>query len=314
MIAMTADIQLQLQPVYSRGSRGGVTSRLADRLDCMRWIDREAKSAGAKTVVVAGDFFHNRNSIPVPVMDAVISAMRKMSLNWRIVAGNHDCYSLDTSQSSLSCIPSPHKVIRETHIEEIGGIRIGYVAWADSPDVLKRGFDEMAAAKVKDVVSHFPLVGSIPDGGVDPQPLGLNRFRRVFLGDVHAPIKIGNVQYLGDPLHQSFDDKGARGFWLVDAKSATFVKNTISPKFIKCESVPETPNPKHYYRVAGEVPENKDGCWIEKGHAPVESLPDVEGGVILSPASCVREYVKRLSKSDRKPVLKAALKILSELE
>jgi DNA repair exonuclease SbcCD nuclease subunit len=241
-IALTSDLQFDEYARWSQQTEGGTTTRLDDFLKCFEWVVSSAVAQHCTHLFVLGDVFESRTAISIPVLDRVCLAFAKAEEQLRVVvlAGNHDSYLRDTSLTSTRVLQGVvnHVVTVPTVMTvDVGGGRIGLVPWDDDPLTLAQGVSTMRVAGVDYLFSHVMLKGAITGSphGIPVTSMTQTEFKRVLLGDVHAPTKIGqNIQYLGAPLQINYGDVGGeRGFWTLDLLSdeLVFHANTESPRF-----------------------------------------------------------------------------------
>lgn len=236
--AITADLQFDTQARFSTINANGITTRLADSLDCFSWIVNTAVEHGCENLFVIGDLFDSRTQIDVSVIDQVCRAFLTASqvIKVYVIVGNHDSYLRTPRLNSLQMLAGVAEVIEEPTL--VHGFQC--VPWYDDPDVVR---ETLKRAKKGDyLLTHATLKGAIP--AVADKGLPIEWFKRskpwkgVFLGDIHDPLVISKkpmIRYVGAPLQIHFGDAGGkRGFVMVDDEtdgSNLFVDNDVSPRF-----------------------------------------------------------------------------------
>ena len=235
---VTADLQFDQQPRMSIMTSAGISSRLQDRIDCWRWIVRTAVKKDCEGIIVVGDIFDSRTSIELPVIHHVCSEFYEASkdITLYLVPGNHDSYLRNPSIHSLRSMAGFATIADDpTFVFDSGG-KLGFVPWTEDEQDLKDNIDFFERQGVSYAFTHVLLEGAAVKGkGVPAENLELDRFKRVFLGDVHQPTKMSKtVEYVGAPMQMDFRDAGGkRGIVLLntDANKRAFIENTFSPRF-----------------------------------------------------------------------------------
>ena len=237
--AITADLQFDPQPRFSSINSDGITTRLADALECFRWVVDQSVERGCENLFVIGDLFDSRTSIDVSVIDRVCRAFHDASehLTIYVIVGNHDSYLRTPKLNSLQMLRGAAEVIEEPTI-----VRDFYcVPWHDDSEEVRRMVQAKTGAGANYLLTHAMVKGAVPN--VADKGLPVEWFERkkpwrgVFLGDVHDPVVIREkplIRYAGAPLQIHFGDAGGdRGFLIVDdtGGSVEFVENDVSPRF-----------------------------------------------------------------------------------
>ncbi|MBM3494209.1 MAG: hypothetical protein FJX72_07805, partial [Armatimonadetes bacterium] len=115
-VALTADLQLQLQPRYSTISSEGITTRLQDFIHCLGWVADSAVAEGCDALFVLGDLFDSRTTIDVTVIDRACRAFAEIAkrIEVHVLVGNHDAYLRTPTFNStqmLSGVATVHEVV-----------------------------------------------------------------------------------------------------------------------------------------------------------------------------------------------------------
>ena len=328
---LTADIQFDEYSKLSTLGESGLTSRLTDGTDCFTWVVDECKQAGCKGLIVCGDIFNSRTSIPLPVLHAVAGQMayaRSILERLILMVGNHDSYLRDPRINSLSIFAQVATVIREARSVE----KFGFVPWTEDIDSFRAGVNRMAKdSTVKFLFSHVLVEGAVPSGkGWALRDLKPTKFKHVFLGDVHRPMSIGkNVTYIGSPMQIDYRDAGeTRGFIIFDDQTGAieFMENTLSPRFhLVC---PETPvsalrnvGREDFIRIEGasndaasfiqSLVEKKPGITVEDLSVSVDEIkPRISVESKDSQETVLRRYCEYVGVEDSDRVVKAGMAFL----
>jgi len=264
-VALTADLQLQMQPRYSTLSASGVTTRLDDFIACFDWIVDQAVERECDTLIAMGDIFDSRTVIDVCVIDRACRAFARAAkrLDVHVLVGNHDAYLRTPRLNSTQMLAGVATVHEQ--LAQVGPFVV--VPWTDDPDAYRASLaraGKLRAGKSKPdyLLSHGMFGDAVPMAkGLPIEWLQEAGWRGVFLGDVHDPVvlqKSPTIRYVGSPLQIHFGDAGRpRGFVVLDTETAkhTFVTNTVSPRFhvLKTmDDVPEIATTRDFLRVKAE--------------------------------------------------------------
>lgn len=239
-LALTADWQFAPHLRLSKPTPEGLPSRFVDQIACFRWVVDSARMHKCDRLVIAGDLFDNRTAIDIPVLDQVSEVIDAASkwLPVDILPGNHDSYARSPKYTSVRALRSAnvHVYLTPTILT---GTRVVYLPWHDDPAEMRAMVDRVQPKRHKDAVliSHALLEGAVTakGKGVPLDALRPDRFRRVWLGDVHEPLEVSKtVQYIGSPMQIDYRDAGGeRGFFVFDTETGQYdyVHNDVSPRF-----------------------------------------------------------------------------------
>ena len=198
-------------------------------------------------VVIAGDFFDNRQNIDINIMNIGSSIMEKLANECEIFVsiGNHDIYKKkDTNITSLRIFKSFKNVniIDELSIIEIkNGYKFLIVPWVGDPkketDILTKN-----SSNVNYAILHSDIAGFKYDNGrqiingVNTSGLSI----KIYSGHIHKRQESDLVTYIGSPYQLKRSDigntKGIYSIKVVDGSAVEeFVENKFSPKFLKIQ-------------------------------------------------------------------------------
>lgn len=258
-VAITGDLQFAEQAKLSYLTDEGITSRLSDQVQCFLWVVDTAVEQECEGLIALGDIFDPRRSIPVPVLDRTCRAFAYAAekLLWvAAVAGNHDVYGRTPEINSLQTLLGNAEVWDEPGTDG----PFAFVPWLDDPDDYREAIGTVArTTEARYLCSHALIAGAVPgDVGKAKKDLRPQRWKRIFLGDVHGPLDFSpNIQYAGAPMQHHFGDAdGARGFWVLDTDTdgIEFFENMFSPRFHKIENMfdVERVHEGDFVRVCGD--------------------------------------------------------------
>ena len=189
-------------------------------------------------VIHLGDVFHNRKKIDMRTAEiaryAFFEPLRDNSIQMDIIAGNHDLYYRERSDtSSLNEIVDFYDNIQI--FTRAGHGRFGYyIPWINKSN-REETLEEISRQDGIDAFGHLNLVGFQMYRGSKAlhgdEPGIFSNFRHVYTGHYHHKNTIGNVTYLGSTGQYTWADAGdERGFHIYDTDDASieFVKNPFN--------------------------------------------------------------------------------------
>lgn len=258
---------------YARLSRitsDGITSRLLEFCQAFRWSLEVAVEHGITEIVILGDFFDDRVSVPVTVLHKVAELMLEgvnNGLAFHLLVGNHDSALKNPSITSLLALEGFAQVYNRPKTV----MSLGFVPWTADVDTLSKWCDHVADEGADYLLSHVMVAGAVPPAKAIPvEALRPERFKRVLLGDVHDPVTLApNIQYIGAPLQINFGDAGQkRGVWILDMDkdSFEFIENTVSPRFWNIDKPEDRDLPikQHdYVKIRLEDPEQAEEAYAD---------------------------------------------------
>lgn len=207
---------------------------------------RQEKVSGLNPIVLcAGDFFQNRQSLNLNVMNSAMDVMEKLRNICPVIllAGNHDAYTKsDTSITSLRIFEKCENV---TIIQENTGLTVGNKTFMLIPWISDITKTNKVITKLKDKYDYFILHTEISgfkyDNGrqiVNGANLSvLDGGCRVISGHIHKRQSNEKAMYLGAPYQWRRDDIGnERGIYCLrlnkDVPEWVYTNNDYSPKFV----------------------------------------------------------------------------------
>lgn len=184
-----------------------------DNLDFIDWFIEEAKTFGADTCLMLGDWHDNRHSLHVSTMHYSLEGMQRLNDAFKQVIwipGNHDLlYRNKRDVSSIEfarALPNIN-IIREP--TTIGGVTVLPWLVGDEPKMLKN-------LKSRYVFGHLELPGFMMNAKVPMPHSGtgieaedfdsINETEYVFSGHFHFRQAKGKVIYTGNPFPFNFAD------------------------------------------------------------------------------------------------------------
>ena len=210
---------------------------------------KKYKSKETVALVIAGDFFDNRQHIDINVMNIGSQIMYKLSKEVEvfILVGNHDIYKKkDTDITSLKLFDMFDNVNVVYNVSQIllkGGKKMTLVPWVGDH---KEETNLLAKHKNDDfIIMHTDITGLSFDNGreiIDGANISVVETGKIYSGHIHKRQENDKVVYLGSPYQLRRSDignnKGVYSIKFVEkgkeySARQDFVANEYSPKFLR---------------------------------------------------------------------------------
>lgn len=204
------------------------------------WIVADLKKKKISTIFFLGDFFHNRSEISVQTIHVASELISKFSeFELFMIIGNHDAYYKNRADvHSLGFLKGHDNItIIDENLEmESFGKKFLFVPWNK----------ELPNGKFDYIFGHFEIQSfkmnnyKMCEHGFQVMDFLASRTSNVFSGHFHLrstkKYNEGIIHYVGNTFHHDFNDTGDdKGYHILNLEddSLEFVKNTVSPEFIK---------------------------------------------------------------------------------
>jgi len=188
-----------------------------------------------------GDWFDNKETIDIKVMDESIKLMATLSsiLPIHLMTGNHDIYKkIDTDVNSLSTfkyIPNVY-IYEEPIIVTNGSSKILIMPWVGNSEEEENLVNDN---KIDYVFAHTTINGFNYDNGRKIEKTGsklsnLKSVKKLFSGHIHKRQEDRNAIYIGSPYHTKRSDIGnQKAVYLFDPKEDSYniEYNNYSPVY-----------------------------------------------------------------------------------
>lgn len=195
-------------------------------------------------VIIAGDFFDNRQHIDINVMNIGSSIMYKLSKEAEVfvLVGNHDIYKKkDTDVTSLKLFDMFDNVNVIYQMSEIllpNDKEMLLIPWVGDH---KEETKLLTKNKNKDfIIMHTDIAGLNFDNGreiIDGTNASVLESAKIYSGHIHKRQENEKVVYLGSPYQLRRSDignnKGVYSLTFGDSVKQEFVPNEYSPKFLR---------------------------------------------------------------------------------
>ncbi|GGM16845.1 exonuclease [Pseudomonas asuensis] len=249
-----SDAHLHNWSAFSRVDEKGLNSRLGHILDQIQRAAEDTCKAGGRTLYITGDLFHVRGSVSPTVLNPTIDLFTRLTtslgLKVRVLAGNHDLESRDSSALGNACESlrtiSGIEVISTPALFE--DEKVVMVPWYDRLDDVRHHIDTCLAdvsrrGEIPDtwtLMLHAPVNGvlaGLPDNGFSAAELARYGFKRVFVGHYHNHKRFeGEVYSVGATTHQTWNDVGSRAGYLLVGEAEVDFRNSSAPRFIDLDN------------------------------------------------------------------------------
>jgi DNA repair exonuclease SbcCD nuclease subunit len=250
-ILLTSDQHWHVFKDFDRLTKDGKSYRLSLYERTHEFIRAYCDKNKIKHWVDAGDMFHSRESISVPVLDLMGKQLKynKLSgIKQFFLKGNHDTSNKSGDISSLNILSEYGEVINERSVVDLNlmdGVEsyVHFIPWDNNLNFV----EEINKVKTNLVIAHRMIEGShsnkITLDGESLSGLNYSQFDYIFMGHVHEYQKINDKTfYIGSLISNNFNDKDQeKGFLVYDFNTKTFerVMNPYSPKYkvLKAETI-----------------------------------------------------------------------------
>lgn len=210
-----------------------LSSRAKDIAYSVEWTRKYAIKNKIPLIVIAGDVFHKRDKISVPIFNLAYSSIKSFKddgIETIIIVGNHDQTTKGGITHSLKSFKEIAQVVDIPTIYTcpISGYHLYLIPFIEESGRIKQTVSELLQRNkkcYKDIpkilISHLGVKGgslgfssAFSKNMVSPGELQPNKFLAVILGHFHKHQKLGkNIWYSGAPLQHNFGDCGEpRGF------------------------------------------------------------------------------------------------------
>ena len=244
-----------MKTIISADIHNGVGNRTADCLWCLRMIREYANKNSIKTVIIAGDFFHDRISLNIDVLNAAYDEVKQAKLQgqqWIAFPGNHDQYLKTSWQiNSIHCLSEVMQVIEDYKVLSLGGRNFHILPFVHFESKYMEYFAsiEKKASKEDILLTHIGVKGATMNScfllkywkEIDFEN---SKFNMIFTGHFHCHQQVGTkVWYPGSPIPFKFDEGMVpHGFIVFDTE-------TNAVEFVKTEASPDGYKPPDFITI-----------------------------------------------------------------
>jgi DNA repair exonuclease SbcCD nuclease subunit len=209
------------------------------------FIKKSKKSKHKPCVVIAGDYFDNRQSIDINVMNVAIDTMQNIAKECKVfmVIGNHDIYKKSdtdiTSLRPMTDIKNVTVIYDQMELEIKDGKKFLLTSWVgDFKKENKIISDEKNNYDI--LVFHTELSGMSYDNGrkiLNGINMDIVDDDKIVSGHIHKRQESKKGIYLGSPYHITRSDIGnKKGIYTFTVKDGSivreFTENDYSPEYV----------------------------------------------------------------------------------
>lgn len=191
----------------------------------------------------AGDIFHSRESISLPVLDALgrqLQLTKDAGIKLVFVMGNHDTHNKSGNITSLNILSEYGQIVTKKEIISFEKCSILCIPWNETTSFVNEVNSLSDFGNVNLILSHRMLKGAKSNNiildGESLEGLDDSRFDCALIGHVHEYQKIQDkVYYIGSLISNNFNDKNQdKGFLVYDFELKKFerITNPHSPKYV----------------------------------------------------------------------------------
>jgi DNA repair exonuclease SbcCD nuclease subunit len=230
-ICITSDQHWHIFKEFDRLTSDGLSFRLSLYEKSLNYVHEYCVINNISTWIDAGDLFHSRESISIPVLDALSRTLNRFkmqeentcSIKKFFLMGNHDTYNKIGNITSLHFLEQYGEVITEDCILNLEQFNfppklVHFIPWDE-----KTSFVDLINKNEKTnlVIAHRMLNGAKNGNfilqGENILDLDLNKFDYAFIGHVHGHQRINDkICYIGSLISNNFNDVDQeKGFLII---------------------------------------------------------------------------------------------------
>lgn len=193
----------------------GYPRKVDDCIWALNKIDEYAEENGIDTAIIAGDLFHNKESINTEVLVKTYNFFNTSKLDWIAFPGNHDMFLKNSwSINSLRPMNRVMQVMEDVSLIKIYNHRFWVIPFINYEkvymNVLSKVEEQYQEGDV--LLTHVGTSGSILNECFLIKHWSVisfanSKFDRVFCGHFHCQQQVGeNVWYPGSPIPFRFEE------------------------------------------------------------------------------------------------------------
>jgi len=164
-----------------------------------------------KSMVIAGDLFHNRTHIGVSTLITVyklIKNAKNAGIEITIIGGNHDQYITENDKEifSISIFNSIANVIEDVTDLSIDGVDYRIIPFMNNKEIIIDNINKSDKQILTHIGTQNAKTGSLFTG-VIKSPILASMFNKPsFSGHYHLHQTVDNLTYIGSPMPFTFAD------------------------------------------------------------------------------------------------------------
>jgi calcineurin-like phosphoesterase family protein len=201
---------------------------------------------GGDVIVLLGDFFDNRDLIPIDTLHYGMSVIERLSqyAPVHLIVGNHDLWTRSHSEINsvmpFRWMPDVHVYSSTTRVKILGKSCVMMPYIHDKREQIK-SIHEIGSGDY--LFCHSDLNGCkmhlTSSAHRNPDKIDLEEFQKfgkVRSGHIHIRQEMGIFKFVGSIFQMDRADMGdQKGIWVIDTRddTETFIPNNVSPQFQK---------------------------------------------------------------------------------
>lgn len=269
-------------------------------LDYAGWLASQLKKRHIRHIIIAGDFFHNRDTITLPTLHIgheFLDILKNFEVT--ITTGNHCCYYLDNSEiHSLSIFKNRKNVTIVDKLMIDGDFT--YCPWGTTVEQLPE--HSKVVVGHWDVQSFEMTKGKISTIGIKAADV-MKKCDNCFTGHYHKPqerlYQNKPFRFLGSPYQLNWGEYENEPFLLI-----------YNDQNNEIEKIPNTVSPRFLYINENDELKNIQNNFVSITSNNEEFLTRIEANHPLS----IRVQLPDLSKSEMKEIVKDELENFQNVE
>ena len=225
-IVLCTDYHLSFSSQFDRCGINGISGRLQEILDSIKWAADLGKQKKCSHFFGLGDIFDKAERLPTKEGIEIQNTFKYINGLYKgkcgLLTGNHD--KVSDTVSILDLFQDSIKIYNKTDFMDIDDARIYMIPYIREPEDFYKEIEHIKTnldcIGKKYLLAHF-WDNSIMN--VDPEAIDLTKFNvrffnRIFCGHYHVPTNdlTNLVVYLGTLLNKRFSETGPKGCWILD--------------------------------------------------------------------------------------------------
>ena len=177
------------------------------------------KVEGINQMVMLGDFFDNRNTISVKILNMVLNQIVNSDMEIILLVGNHDTLFKNTNEvntprlifekyANINVVDT----VKEIYVDDVKCL---FVPWMNK-DNAENSLDAIKHTGAEYCFGHFEMKDFEMTSGIKCinglKASMFKRFKGVYSGHFHLVQNIGNIHYLGSFYQTTWADCGDQKF------------------------------------------------------------------------------------------------------
>ncbi len=246
-IILCSDFHLAFSQQFDRININGLSCRLQEILDSIKWAADLGKQKKAAYFFGLGDIFDKAEKLPTKEGLAIQDIFKYIATLYKnkcgLLTGNHD--KISDAVSILDLFSQNIQIFNQFTVIDTDDARLFFVPYLREPEdfysVMTNIQNNFDTPGKKYLFGHFwdLSVMGVDAEAIDVTKFNVSFFDRIFCGHYHAPTQdlTNRIIYVGTLLNKKFNETGPKGCWILDLEKnkLEFHKNPHSPEFYSIE-------------------------------------------------------------------------------